>query len=87
MGIHELDVSRCPLGALRPMDPQLLACPAALNRRLREDPPVFCPRARPCSLNHRRGYAFGREHAHAGKILGDHRGPWCNMRASVLPHK
>ena len=45
--------------------------------------PVFCPRARPCSLNHGRGYAFGREHAHAGKIRGDYRGPWCNMRASA----
>jgi cytochrome P450 len=41
MGTPEIDVSRCPLGELRPMDPQLLSCPAALNRRLREDAPVF----------------------------------------------
>ena len=28
-----------------------------------------------------------REHAQPAKILGDHRGPWCNMRASPLPVK
>ena len=22
------------------------------------------------------------EHAHTGKILRDHRGPWCNMRVN-----
>ena len=42
----------------------------------------ICPRARPCSLNRGRGYAFGRGHAH--KIRGDHRGRWRNMRAG--PH-
>ena len=36
---------------------------------------VFCPPARMCSLHHRHGYAFAREHAHAGKILRDLRSP------------
>ncbi len=30
--------------------------------------------------------AEGSEHAHAGKILRDHRGPWCNIRASAAKH-
>ena len=38
--------------------------------------PVFCPPARTCDLNRSPRYAFGREHAQGGKILGDHRGPW-----------
>ncbi len=46
--------------------------------------PVFFPYARTCSLHHRRGYISAREHAHTAKILGDHRGPWCNMRASFF---
>ena len=41
MATPEIDVSRCPLSELRPMSPGMLACPAALNRRLREDAPVF----------------------------------------------
>ena len=41
METRELDVSRCPLRELRPMSPGMLACPVALNRRLREDAPVF----------------------------------------------
>ena len=38
--------------------------------------PVFWPRARTCDLNRSPRYAFGREHAHGTKILGDHRGHW-----------
>ena len=36
-----LTVSRCPVGELRPMLPEILSRPAALNRRLRDDAPVF----------------------------------------------
>ena len=38
--------------------------------------PVFWPRARTCDLKRSPRYAFGREHAHGTKILGDHRGHW-----------
>ena len=38
--------------------------------------PVFWSRVRTCDLNRRPRYAFGREHAHGTKILGDHRGHW-----------
>ena len=65
-----------------PCDQSIFRARSRSQTALAAPSPVFCPRARPCSLNHRRGYAFGREHAHGAKILGDHRGPWCNMRAS-----
>ena len=35
------DVSACPLSDIMPMHPELLSCPAAMNRRLRDDAPVF----------------------------------------------
>ena len=38
--------------------------------------PVFWPRVRTCDLKRSPRYAFGREHAHGTKILGDHRGHW-----------
>lgn len=41
MGTRDMDVSGCPLNELRPLHPPMLSCPAALNRRLREDAPVF----------------------------------------------
>ena len=47
-------------------------------------PLVFCPLARTCSLRHRHGYAFAREHAQSGKILRGLHAPWCNMRASGI---
>ena len=69
----------------------------ALQTALAAPSLVFCPYARTCSLHHRRGYdcrCYARgapsrspaegspEHAHTGKILRDHRGPWCNMRVN-----
>ena len=51
-----------------------LAAPACASRR--RPSPVFWPRARTCDLNRSPRYAFGREHAHGTKILGDHRGHW-----------
>ena len=59
-----------------PCDQSIFRARSRSQTALAAPSPVFCPRARPCSLNHRRGYAFGREHAHGAKILGDHRGPW-----------
>ena len=52
----------------------------ALQTALAAPSLVFCPCARTCSLHHSYGYDSGREYAHTGKILRDHRGPWCNMR-------
>ena len=51
-----------------------LAAPACASRR--RPSPVFWPRARTCDLKRSPRYAFGREHAHGTKILGDHRGHW-----------
>ena len=41
MSTQDIDVNHCPLGEIRPMLPEMLSCPAALNRRLRKDAPVF----------------------------------------------
>lgn len=35
------DVAVCPLSEIAPMHPEMLRCPAAMNRRLRDDAPVF----------------------------------------------
>ena len=34
-------IESCPVHAIRPMSPQLLAYPVAMNRRLREEAPVY----------------------------------------------
>ena len=34
-------IESCPIHAIRPMSPQLLAYPVAMNRRLREEAPVY----------------------------------------------
>ncbi|MBA58352.1 MAG: cytochrome P450 [Gammaproteobacteria bacterium] len=39
--VEQIDFTRCPVGDLKPMHPEALSNPAALNRRLREDQPVF----------------------------------------------
>ena len=36
-----MDVENCPLHEIMPMHPDILRCPAAMNRRLREEAPVF----------------------------------------------
>jgi cytochrome P450 len=36
-----MDVERCPLHDIMPMHPDMLRAPAAMNRRLRKDAPVF----------------------------------------------
>ena len=38
---HETNVDRCPLHELRPLQPEFLTRPALLNRRLRDEAPVF----------------------------------------------
>ena len=35
------NIKRCPVHELSPMHPDLLRCPAALNKRLRDEAPVF----------------------------------------------
>ncbi len=36
-----MDVENCPIHEIMPMHPDILRCPAAMNRRLREEAPVF----------------------------------------------
>ena len=36
-----LNIEHCPVGDIVPMHPEMLRCPAVMNRRLREEAPVF----------------------------------------------
>ena len=34
-------IARCPISQVSPMHPDLVRCPAVMNRRLRDEAPVF----------------------------------------------